>query len=230
MSYPDLIELDGKYWITETNKANARCHAIPEGFINKIWSQFDNNSVTRENLVGEWKENELKPKSILTLQKNIENQFANGFTFDLKIEPQDLAPGQIILSAKSKNGKSVVLQTGEYGSIEIILNDGLQTVKWNSDPGLIKAYGTQNIAVTVDNGPGIIQFVINGTVSNGRDFRQYGWSHFKCKIQDIGFNELVIGDLAQGQIRPKGKLVNLRIYNKPLMNSELIGNHRHVIR
>lgn len=230
MSYPDLIEQDGKYWITETNKVNARCHAIPEGFLNKIWSQFNNNSVTRENLVGEWKENELKPKSILNLQKNIENQFTKGFTFDLKIEPQDLAPGQIILSAKSKNGKSVVLQTGEYGSVEIILNDGLQTVKWNSDPGLIKAYGIQNIAVTVDNGPGIIQFVINGTVSNGRDFRQYGWTHFMCNIQDINFNELVIGDLAQGQIRPKGKVVNLRIYNMPLMNSELIGNHRNIIR
>lgn len=229
MSYPDLIEQDGKYWITETNKENARCHSIPEDFLNKIWSQFDRNIVSQENLIGEWNENQLKPKSTLNLKKNIENQFASGFTFDLRLELGDLDSDQIILSAKSKNGKSVVLQTGEYGSVEIILNDGFQTVKWNSDPGLIKAYGAQNIAVTVDNGPGIIQFVVNGTVCNGRDFRQYGWTHFKCNIQDVDFMELLIGDLAEGQNRPKGKgkLMNLKIYNRPLMNTEIIGNQRN---
>lgn len=230
MSYPDLIEQDGKYWITETNKENARAHAIPEAFLQKIWSQFDNSIITREGLVGEWNGNGLKPKASLDTPGDIKNQFLKGFTFDMILELGSLAAGQVILNAKSKNGKSVVLKTGDYGSVEIILNDGMQTAKWNSDPGLIKGYGEHHIAVTVDHGPGIIQFVVDGTVCNGRDFRQYGWTHFRCDVQDIAFDELVVGDLAVGEHLPKGKLVNLRIYNRALMNAEIIGNQTNILR
>jgi hypothetical protein len=226
MSYPDLIEQDGKYWITETNKENARAHAIPEEFLNKIWSQFDNSKVTRDGLVGEWNSDALKSKAVLHAPGKIESGFSKGFTIDMTIELGSLAPGQLILSSISKNGNSAVLKTGEYGSVEITLNDGLQTVKWNSDPGLVKGYGKHDIAVTVDHGPGIIQFVVDGAVCNGRDFRQYGWSPFKADLKDFRFDELVVGDLAVGEHLPKGKLVSLRIYERPLMNAELIGNHR----
>jgi hypothetical protein len=220
MSYPDLIEQDGKYWITETNKKDARCHLIPQDFLNKIWSQFDVNSLTGEGLKGEWKEDNLKPKSVLNVPTTSANEYARGFTFDFKLELDDLTAGQVIFSTKTSNGKSVVLQTGDYGSIEIILSDGAQTSKWNSDPGLIKAFGVHDIAVTVDNGPRIIQFIVNGNICNGRDFRQYGWTNYKSNIEDIDFNELVIE-------RYRGRLKNLRIYNRPLMNTELIGNHRY---
>ena len=67
MSYPDLIEQDGKYWITETNKENARCHAVPDGFFDKIWSQIERNAVTQDNLVSEWNEKEIQSNSILKI-------------------------------------------------------------------------------------------------------------------------------------------------------------------
>ena len=229
MSYPDLIEQDGKYWITETNKEKARCHPIPADFLNKIWSQFDRNIITQENLLAEWKGNQIKPKSILNLPQKNENIVNKGFTIDFRIELGDLAPNQNILSAKSDNGKMVELRTEEYGSIKIVIKDGLNVTTWNSDPGLINAYGEHCIAVTVDNESKIIQFVVDGTVCNGRDFRQYGWTHFKSNIENIDFKQIEIGELAIGQIRPQGKLMNLRIYNRPLMNTELIGNHRNFI-
>ena len=54
MSYPDLIEADGKYWITETNKVAARCHEVPSDFLNILWSQFERHSIASDNLAGEW--------------------------------------------------------------------------------------------------------------------------------------------------------------------------------
>jgi hypothetical protein len=125
--------------------------------------------------------------------------------------------------------KEIVLQTGEYGSVEIAIKDNGKVEKWNSDPGLINAFGEHCIAVSVDNGPKIIQFVVDGTVCNGRDFRQYGWSRYTANLESITFRQIKAGDLLSGQIRPQGRLTNLRIYNRPLMNTELIGNHRNFV-
>jgi hypothetical protein len=229
MSYPDLIEQDGKYWITETNKEEARCHEVPSDFFDMIWSQFERNSIATENLLNEWTGDALKPKNILNISEKSANQFQKGFTLDLRLELEDLAPGQVILNAGSKNGKTVELRTAEYGSVEIVMKDGNNTDSWNSDPGLITAYGQHCISVTVDNGPEIIQFVVDGMVCNGRDFRQYGWGRFKVNMEDFSFNNIETGELGPGQVRPKSKLTMIRIYNRPLMNTEVIGNHRNFL-
>lgn len=230
MSYPDLIEQDGKYWITETNKENARCHEIPEDFFNMIWSQPERKIITTEGLLKEWSEKELITEATLHLPSKNQYDFQRGFTLDFRIELGDLDPGQVILSVRSENGKQIELRTGEYGSVEIVLKDGNNSDSWNSDPGLINAYGEHCVSVIVDNGPKIIQFVIDGIVCNGRDFRQFGWSRFVANMEDFNFDNIDVGELASGQIRPKGRLTNLRIYNRPLMNTELIGNHRNFMR
>jgi hypothetical protein len=230
MSYPDLIEQDGKYWITETNKVNARCHSVPADFLNLIWTQFERSSITSENLVAEWKENELKPGCVLNIPKTDEINYQEGFTIDFRIKSGDLAPGQPILNSKSKNGKTLKLQTDEYGSVRITLNDGNNTEFWNSDPGLIPAYGEHCISVTIDNGPKIIQFVVNGTVCNGRDFRQYGWGCYKANMGDFSFDTIQTSKLERRMIKPLVRLTNLRIYNRPLKNTELIGNHRNFMK
>jgi hypothetical protein len=224
MSYPDLIEQDGKYWVTETNKEEAKCNEVPAEFLNKLWSQFEINSVTTNSLVKEWNADELIQNNTITIPANT---YREGFTLDFRIELGDLTAGQEIALAKSVNGKTIELKTGEYGSIEIILSDGTNTDSWNSDPGLIPAYGEHEISVIVDNGPKIIQFVVDGTVCNGRNFRQYGWGRFKSHLEDFVFSDINIGELAKGMNRPAGKLKMLRIYSRPLMNTEAIGNYRN---
>ena len=44
MSYPDLVEEGGKYFLTETEKAVARVHEIEAGLLNDLWGQFENRS------------------------------------------------------------------------------------------------------------------------------------------------------------------------------------------
>ena len=228
MSYPDLIEQNGKYWITETNKENARCHPVPDVFFDIIWSQLERSSVTKNGLVGQWNENDLNSNKAFKISRAEKNQYQSGFTFDFKIGLTDLEPGQVLFVAKAQDDKEVIIQTAEYGSMEIVIKNGRVIEKWNSDPGLINAYGEHCVAVSVDNGPKIIQFVVDGTVCNGRDFRQYGWTRFKSNLENISFKEIEIDDLNSGQIRPKGTLKNLRVYSRPLMNTEIIGNHRNL--
>jgi len=227
MSYPDLIEQDGKYWVTETNKEDARCHAVPDGFFDIIWSQFGRKAIAQENLVAEWDHNDVQPNNVLTISKDKTCQYEKGFTFDFRIKLADINQGQILFRSQVADDKLITIQTAEFGSVEIVINDDGNIERWNSDPGLINAYGEHCVAVTVDNGPKIIQFVVDETVCNGRNFRQYGWSRYEADLQKISFNDIELGDPVSGQIRPKGLVTGLRLYNRPLMNTEIIGNHRY---
>ena len=40
-SYPDLIEQDGRFWITSTNKVEARIFAIDSQLLEGLWAQVD---------------------------------------------------------------------------------------------------------------------------------------------------------------------------------------------
>lgn len=221
MSYPDLIEQDGRYWITKTNKEEARTHEIPSEFLNILWGQGEINSPVATGLTGEWTAPELSDTPVLILPSE---EYESGFTLDFKLSLGTLSSGQILLSSAYKN-KTVVVETGEYGSVKIILKDGVHSYSWDSDPGLITPFAEHQVAVIVDHNAAIIQFIIDGTVCNGRSYRQFGWGWNTADMRDFVFPKIKIGALAKGQLRPYGKLTGLRIYNRPLMNSEIIGNH-----
>jgi hypothetical protein len=227
MSYPDLIEQDGKYWITETNKVDARCHQIPNEFLNTLWSQFEINTPAERNLLAAWEESEIPEEGQLDVPVTPESSYADGFTIDFSLVLATLAPGQLILSAKDKSGKFIELKTAEFGAIEIHMSDGEQTDSWSSDPGLVKATGVEHcIAVTVDHGPRIIQFVINGTHNNGREVRQFGWGRYTVEMKDFQFSTIYTHKMARESVNITSKISNLKLYNRPLMNTEIIGNHR----
>jgi len=230
MSYPDLIEQDGKYWITETNKADARVHEIPNAFFNTLWSQFEISRVAKQNLVEEWKESEIPIQGQLNVLSNAGDSYADGFTLDFRLVLANLNSDQLIMSSKDENGKGIELKTGDFGAIEITMSDGEQTDSWSSDPGLVKANGVEYcISVIVDNGPRIIQFVINGTVNNGRECRQFGWGRYTADMSNVRFKTMEIHRMAGESVNITSKVTNLRLYNQPLMNTEVIGNHRNFL-
>ncbi len=229
MSYPDLIEQNGKYWITETNKENARCHQIPDGFFDMIWSQSERNVFVIDNLIVRWDENEFKTNHTFKIPQTEESQYQLGFTFDFKIDLTDLQPGQVLFVVNTSDNNKIVVQTGNDGSVEMVIKNNEVAETWNSDPGLIKAGEEQCIAISVDNGPKIIQFIVDGTVCNGGDFKQFGWKRFKTELENISLSEIETGDLCRQQIMHTNTLKSLSIYNRPLMNTEIIGNHRNAV-
>lgn len=60
MSYPDFIEEDGKYWMTETNKVTARIHEFPVDFYERLWSQFGSGQISTDGLVINLMDNQIK--------------------------------------------------------------------------------------------------------------------------------------------------------------------------
>ena len=199
MSYPDLIEDNGDFFLTETQKTIARVHPIDRTLLEGLWNQFENNAVAP-----------MKSKSV-----------TGGFAIELWIGFETFAPGQVVLDSRDADGAGVVLQTASNGAIEIVLNDGQTENRWACDPGLLEPGRLHHIVVNVDAGPKIITFVIDGRLCDGGSSRQFGWGRFTLDLDQVtsGKTPRIAPDVG-GYIRC------LRRYDRSLRTSEAVGNFR----
>jgi len=234
MSYPDLIEEGGKYYVTETQKDVARVHEIDTGMLDKLWSQLDVKEVAKTGLVIALSDTSSKipeeiemPKFNSLIERNTNSadhgskDMRNGFSIDIWFQLNSLKSGQILLDNRSPNGQGVALQTTDKGTVEIILNDGRTENRWDCDPGLIEKKNLHHLIVTVDGGPKIITFVVDGILCDGGEYRQFGWGRFSPNYRGItGMENLRIGPSLKGRIK------SLRMYDRALLTSEAIGNFR----
>lgn len=227
MSYPDLIQQDGKYWITETNKENGRCHSIPAEFLNTLWSQFELEEVYTEGLVFNKTGDALKQGMEYILPSFESDKLLPGFTIDMVIALTDLTPKQEILQINDESGRELLITTGEFGAIDFkVLKDGELITLASSDPGMIRALGDNSVAISFDSNAKLVQFMINGQINDGGEYRQFGWTRFNREFGSFNESKLVLGKLKTGSFRTPGLVKNLRIYKHPVMNSRLVGNHR----
>lgn len=222
ISYPDFVEQDGNYWITETQKSIARVHKIDNSLLQGLWNQRNLKKVAQDGLV------RYLHDEIITLGKKIDlpelGKFGNenGFSIGCWLKFDDLSAGQILLDSRDKNGKGLYLETTENQTVRIILNDGNAGCSWECDRGILKPGVLHHIVITVDGGPRIITFVVDGKLNDGGKYAQYGWHRFSDQLGDVDNEEgkLVIGPEFNGQIK------SLRIYNRYLRTSEAVGNYQ----
>jgi hypothetical protein len=113
------------------------------------------------------------------------------------------------------------LQTGGGGALEIVLNDGRTENRWSSDAGTLEAGKVHHAVVSIDGGPKIITFVIDGKLCDGGDRRQFGWGRFSANLRSvIGDQTLRIGG------GPDGEVQALRVYGRSLRTSEAVRDFR----
>ena len=144
-----------------------------------------------------------------------------GFTVDTLLKFKDLTSGQVILDSRDDKGRGVALEVADKGAVRLHFSDGKNKPGvWTSDPGLLKAGKTHHITSIVDGGPNIITFVVDGTLCDGGESRQYGWGRFDPKIGDVnGSDKLRLSPSFTGEI------LGLRIYDRVLRTSEAVSNH-----
>lgn len=58
ISYPDLVEENGRYFVTETEKNKARLHEIPAEFLAKMWRRAAGETVEPEAEELDWRAEE----------------------------------------------------------------------------------------------------------------------------------------------------------------------------
>lgn len=215
ISYPDFIEQEGRYFVTETQKTVARVHEIDRRLLEAVWDQAENRPVADGGAVV--RSGEPLPR-LPALSAN------GGFSLDFWIRFRELSPNQTILDTRDAGGRGLVIETADRFNLRVTLNDGARSSSWESDPGThsgtLRVNDWQHVTVTVDGGPKIVSWVIDGVFNDGGPARQFGWGRFDPAISAV--------DGGPARVAPSliGKLRLLRCYTRPLLTSEAVGNSR----
>lgn len=232
-SYPDLIEQDGKYWITSTNKLEARVVPVQNTLLEGLWKQADAATTTREGLVmeltpaGEKRHGPLtsfdlagtfRAKSGRGYLMNTADEQA-GVSVDMLLQFADLSPGQTLLNMRDESGSGLYIETSGYRQLKVVLSNGETASEWTSDPGWLDIIGPHKVSVVVDNGPNIISFIVDGKLCDGGLSRQYGWGRFDPWLGLIRLSQTV--DVNPSLVK------KFRIYDRPLRVSEAVAMYRN---
>jgi hypothetical protein len=234
MSYPDLVEEDGQIFVTETQKFDARVHEIPNDFLEKLWNQFENTSHVNDGLILEYKpDNCCNSKEIQMHELPVFNErdwnshaygtkdLRNGFTIEMVAEFESLEKDITLFDSRNEEGQGILIKTAESNTVEIVLNDGRTQNSWACDPGMLETGKLHHIGMVIDAGPKIITFIIDGKVCDGGEYRQFGWGRFNPNLRHAnGSSTAAIS--GEGKVSVK----ELNIYDRALMNSEVISSYR----
>ncbi|MGW8256783.1 MAG: exo-alpha-sialidase [Thermoguttaceae bacterium] len=214
MSYPDLIEEDGRFWVTETNKSDARIHEVDRSLLEGLWNQSTLEKVASEGLALDWKSS-TSAENQPSLSQSIDLRKSTGITVDCWLRLDNLDKGQVLLDSRGADGAGIVMTTIPKGAVRVELSDGKNSAVWASDPGLLQAGQLHHVVVIADGGPKITTGVIDGVLCDGGEFRLEGWGRWKGDL----------GAVAEvGPIRVGAGVKSLRIYDRYLRTSEAVGN------
>ena len=112
------------------------------------------------------------------------------------------------------------------GAVTLRVRDGAAEASWSCDVGLLKPGREHHVVVTVDGGPGIVTWVVDGVLCDGGSQRVRGWQRFRRR----GEQQSLLGRVARsasGQAAARADVVGgLRIYGRALRTSEAISNYR----
>lgn len=219
MSYPDLIEQDGRFWLTETQKTVARVHAVDRALLDGLWSQATVNTVCTNGLVLE-KANAGDTPARPTVPSNFGDLSRGGLSVELWARLAAVVPGQTLFSTLEKNGQGVRVVTSELAgqpTLAIELGDGQRTVLWHTDPGVVQAGKMLHVVFICDFSAAVVTVVADGVFCDGGSARPYGWGRIPLEMGDVkGAFQAALDASVKG----------LRLYARPLRTTEAVGNFR----
>jgi len=226
MSYPDFIEADGRYYITETQKTTARVHEVDAGLLEGMWRHLEPPELTLDAVLAEAAgpdegagQGQVKPLPQLGE--------GGGFSLELWVRPQATAPGQVLLSTIGPDGRGVEMTTGRDGAVRLDLSDGARVVSWSCDAQALTPGGQHHVVATVDGGPRLITFVVDGILADGTPggaaprgeaaARQYGWGRVDAALGDVS---------GKGNLRLAPTVALARLHGRYLRTAEAVGNYQ----
>ncbi len=210
MSYPDLIEQDGRYWVTETQKTVARVHEIDPTLLEGLWNQGTDREVAQSGLLLQ------SGPGDVPLTAPLDLQVSGGVTLDVWLTLEDLESEQVLVDTRDAAGRGLALITTGEQTVRLELSDGAYDFAWDADAGILRPGERQHVVAIVDAGPRIVSFLVDGQFCDGGEQRQFGWGRYTQPL----------GELAgQGTVRVAPPVDSLRLYNRYLRTSEAVANY-----
>jgi len=226
MSYPDLVEEGGEFFLTETQKEIARVHPVDRSLVEGTWGQFDAPRPVDAGVVLDLADplpREAAMPSLPAFTRRSPTSpygtqhLRGGISMSMWLKPADTQTESTLLNARSADGRGLRLRATGQGSVEILLSDGRTESRWHSDPGMLQAGQPHHVAAIVDAGPRVITFVVDGRLCDGGERRQFGWGRFNPHLQHVnGSDRVTLGD----------RLESVRMYDRYLRTSEAVALYR----
>ncbi|MBN8219062.1 MAG: exo-alpha-sialidase [Spirochaetes bacterium] len=226
MSYPDLVEEDGRFWVTETQKTVARIHDIDGSLVRGLWDQFDKAVRSEEGLLlskdrVEGLESAALPS--IPLFKKHPSQWSpipEGTGLTIECTARLAGAETLLLDNRAETGKGFTLVATGAGSLRLTLCDGRGESAWETDPGALQAGKEHHVVAIADSRAKILMFVVDGVLCDGGEERQFGWGRLLPELLDVNGGNLRM----QG---PKGGSVRgLKIFGRALRVSEAVGHFK----
>ncbi len=191
-SYPDLIEREGKYWITSTNKVEARIFSIDPQLLRGLWAQVEPTLGPRKKLLtpdARWDARELV-RGEISLATWSGNSPAAGFWIDPRKRDkslslqftarlESLAADQILFDARTASNEGLAISTSQDERIQVTFKSGANEAVWRTDKEFIQPGTEHRITVILDNGPGIILGLVDGKLCDGDEEDWFGWHRYR---------------------------------------------------
>jgi hypothetical protein len=176
MSYPDLVEEKGRYWLTETQKNAARTHEIDPALLAGLWGEAPKAAINEGELPVFARRSNREDYSMEDLRA--------GATMQLRFRMPVWKEGETLLSNLDAEGKGFAIRTLGGGRLEFTMSDG-RTENRSVSERVFRAGQAHDVSVIVDGGPKLILWVADGKLLDGGDEKQFGWSRYNPNFQSL---------------------------------------------
>lgn len=226
MSYPDLIQQDGRMILSETQKAVARTHEVSETLARALreGGRAFSADTLRASAVWEWTPDDATPPVVPELPHflggNSESPYGQtdqraGFSVELEFDTTTLDGGAMLFKSLHPSHGGLCLRWNKEGSVYFMASDGRTEWSWKSDAGALSQCGRNHLVIIVDGGPKIISFLANGVLCDGGTERQFGWGRFSPNFRGVLWRgPLVFSAESEAAIS------SLRFYKTALLSAE----------
>ncbi|TWU39681.1 sialidase family protein [Novipirellula artificiosorum] len=230
ISYPDWLEHDGRYFISETQKQIARIHEVPADFLESLWNRALRSEVAEEGMVKSYGPDKLATGASVGIPWLNQISAGDGFAIELSFTAGDLTQRQVIFDSRLRNrpppahgarlhrGQGIEIAVLPDGQIEVILDDVAGQVVHQSGNRVIKPGVRSHVVLNVDAGSKVLSLVVDGELLDGGK-KPYGFVRLSPYFNEVnGETEFTIPEDVEFH--------RLRFYNRHLSTTEAIGNYR----
>ena len=249
ISYPDLVEQDGAYYVTETQKGIARSHHIPAAFLEKLWAGFTLCETAPgavldipggESAAGTYPVPAFPDFNVRNEHDSAYGQLDTraGVSFDFTLHLDRLCEGErhVLFGNLSQKNRGFRVELDEKRNLHLYMSDG-QTACVCSLFELCDFENTpvHHVTVILDAGAHLATFVVDGRFCDGGGKHQFGFARFSRSFKSLGSAEPIsVYSATPEQLAANRETVTVfsdavrdfKLYHRALMTAEAIGNYR----
>jgi hypothetical protein len=249
--YPDFVQdpTTGAVYITETNKTQARIHAVDAAALTLLLSQDSINATAQGDLALAFTPDS-QGKTFTTpplFDFSVYTGPSSGATIGLWLSDHISASagdvlldmGSVVLAVSSSSSKAVTLTVTDANGVRAnVTTDSECTARLLLEEGGAGEGGASHyLSAILDGGAHVLTLAVDGAICDGSTESIAGWSWVPANMGSVATNAnptFVLGEgpaaaVARGEGGPTaygGRILGGQLYTRWLYNSEVIGNVR----